>query len=149
MEKLIVMNTREIKEVANKIQEQWGCSLDLDGAFFRSPRDKIYYVAKDIGKIDWNQLKINSIGMYFAHVKNGVRLSIEGSQLLGPKATKGVVELTTKESKEWMQGIDLVKDVAVTGFVLITYGNDFLGCGKVVDGKILNYVPKIRRLLVT
>ena len=148
MENLIVMGTRDVKELRKYLKEQFGIDLSLKGAFFKSPRDRIYYVDKDVGDIDWKGLKVNSIGMYFAHIRDGMRLSIEGSQLLGPSATKGVLELTDKEADDWMAGIELEKDIEEKGYILIKHGNDFLGCGKAVIGKILNYVPKIRRVLI-
>ena len=148
MEKLIVINTRDVKEITTQIQEQWGCTLSLPGAFFKSVRDKIYYADKGVGLIDWKHLKVNSIGMYFADVHRGVRLSIEGSQLVGPQAKKGVVLLTDKEAQDWMQGLDLDKECNEEGFVILQHNKDFLGCGKAMPDKILNYVPKVRRLLV-
>ena len=148
MEKLTVMNTRELKVVDKHLQEQFGIKLDLKGAFFKNPKEKIYYSTKDVGKIDWKQLRINSIGMYFADVREGVRLSIEGAQLLGPKAKKGVLELSDEEAYEWMQGLELQKDIEPKGFLLIKHKNDFLGCGKAVAGRVMNYVPKNRRVLV-
>lgn len=142
------MNTREIKEIDKHIQEQFGCALALKGAFFKSPKNKIYFADKHVGDVDWTKLKVNSIGMYFGHLKYGFRLSIEGAQLIGKNAKKGVVVLDEQEKDDWMSGIDLDKDIKDKGFVLIKHGKDFLGCGKAVEGKILNYVPKIRRLLV-
>jgi len=32
------------------------------------------------------------------------------------------------------------------GYFLIKYNDDFLGCGKSTGNKILNYVPKARRV---
>ena len=87
---------------------------------------------------------------YYHFVKdNKIRLSIEGSQLIGPKAKKNIVELNDKEAKEWLKGIDLDKKTNNNGFVLIKHKNDFIGCGKQMKDKILNYVPKIRRLNVS
>ena len=35
---------------------------------------------------------------------------------------------------------------ALSGYVLIRHGNDFIGSGKASDRKIFNYVPKARRI---
>ena len=46
-----------------------------------------------------------------------------------------------------MKGIDISYN-GKSGFVLIKYENDFIGCGKITKDKILNFVPKERRLKV-
>lgn len=48
-----------------------------------------------------------------------------------------------------MKGSDLDKESSEKGFVIISNGKDFFGSGRVKDGKILNYVPKVRRLSVS
>lgn len=148
MQNLKFLNKKEIKNILNLIKNQWNCDIELDYVFLISEKDKIYIVNKEISKIDLSKLRINSIGLYFGTVVEGnsLRLSIEGSQFIGPKAKKNIIELNEKEFKEWMKGIDIEKDVEEKGFVIIKYKDDFLGCGKAVDKKILNYVPKARRL---
>ncbi|MBI4140217.1 hypothetical protein HY485_00100, partial [Candidatus Woesearchaeota archaeon] len=101
-----------------------------------------------VDQIDFSKLRINSIGLYFAEFRNNeLRLSIEGSQIIGPKATKNVVELNNDELKQWLRGEDLEKECDENGFVIIKHGNDYLGCGKIKEGKVLNFVPKARRLM--
>ena len=86
--------------------------------------------------------------MYFCDLENGIRLSIEGSQIIGPKATKNVVEINDEQVKQWLKGEDLeIEDKNnYSGFVIIKNKNDFLGTGKIKDNKILNYVNKGRRV---
>jgi len=92
------------------------------------------------------KLRINSLGLYFGKIeKDGLRLSIEGSQLIGNKSKKNVIKLDDNQVKEWMAGEVLeIKDYK--GFVIIKHKNDFLGCGKAKEDRILNFVPKTRRL---
>lgn len=88
--------------------------------------------------------------MYIGEFKKGeLRLSIEGSQLIGPHAKKNVVELDRNELRQWLRGEDLIKEVKEEGYVIMKSNNDFVGCGRVKEGKILNFVPKARRLLVS
>ena len=77
----------------------------------------------------------------------GIRLSIEGSQIVGLKAAKNVVDLDEEETKRWFKGEDLEKECKdCSGFVVLRHKNDFLGTGKYTNGKILNYVSKTRRV---
>jgi len=41
---------------------------------------------------------------------------------------------------------DRVDDTKSKGFVIVKSSNDFFGCGKIKENKMLNYVPKSRRL---
>jgi len=84
-------------------------------------------------------------GLYFGTLeKNGIRLSIEGSFIVGKLAKKNVIELDDEDARRWMRGEDL--KLPVKGYVILKWKNFFLGCGK-GNGKIVkNYVPKERRI---
>ena len=80
-------------------------------------------------------------------MKNGeLRLSIEGSQLIGKAAKKNVVEISDCQVKKWLFGNDIEIGTACEGFVIVRNKNDFLGTGKIKDGVLLNFIPKTRRI---
>ncbi|MEM2916261.1 MAG: hypothetical protein QXT19_02805 [Candidatus Woesearchaeota archaeon] len=146
---LNALSGRDLKPVLARIKEQWGAEIDFPWAWYQSAKNDLFVLSKDITKIDPKKLRINSVGLYIGEFKKGeLRLSIEGSQLIGPHAKKNVVELDKDELRQWLKGEDLVKDVKAEGYVIMKSGNDFVGCGRVKEGKILNFVPKARRLLV-
>ena len=147
MQKLSILNKKETKNLLSQIEKQWGAVLDLDCVFLKNEDGRIFIANKEFGSIDLSRLRINSVGLYVAQeVEGQLRLSIEGSQLIGPNAKKNVIELDDKETAEWMKGTDLDKETAERGFVIIKNKDDFLGCGKATGIKILNYVPKARRI---
>ena len=139
------LNNKEIKKLNFQLEKQFGNEFNFrDYLVFRTPRDRIYIVNKEFGKYDFSMIKINNIGLYFLTIaKDGIRLSIDGSQLF--KAKKNVIELNNKKFKEWMIGEDLDLDYEKC-YVIIKYKNEFLGCGKSTGEKVLNYVPKARRV---
>lgn len=141
-----ILNKKESSRILDRIKEQFGIKeLKLDYGFIES-KEKIYIISKSLGKIDYKQLRINNIGLYFCSLeKNGIRLSIEGSQLIGKKATRNVIDIMDEELVYWMNGESLVRK-NVFGYVLIKHNNDFLGCGYAKDGLIINYIPKERRI---
>jgi len=113
---------------------------------FMNPKNKIFIITKDISKIDLNELRINSLGMYFGVLyENTIRLSIEGSEIVGKTAKKNFLELNDRDADLWMSGQDFEIDSNLSGFIIIKHNNYFLGCGKMVSGKLYNYVPKERR----
>lgn len=146
--KLRILNKKQAKEILALIKKQWNADINLDHyAFLKSEKDKIYIVNREIDRIDFQRLRTDSIGMYFAFIKdNKIRLSIEGSQLIGPKAKINVCEITDRQAKSWMLGEDLATKETSEEFVLIKHKKDFLGTGKIKQGKILNFIPKGRRL---
>lgn len=161
---LKILNSKEIKEILNLINQQWDYNEKLDYAFLRNEtlkqkrfenpvfkKNKIIIANKEIFNLDFSKLRINSLGLEFAAIeKSGeIRLSIEGSQIIGKKAKKNIAELDEQEIKQWLKGEDVEKQLDAKGFQLIKYKNYFCGTGKYKENKLLNFVPKERRLNLT
>jgi len=147
MPELKILNSREVKEILKLIENQWNAKLKLNYAFLKNNKNRVFIVNKDISKIDFSKLRINSLGMYFCEINNpNIRLSIEGSQIIGPTATKNIVEINEEQTKQWFKGEDLEINGNYNGFVIIKHNNDFLGTGKYKEGKVLNYISKSRRI---
>lgn len=136
--------------ILGKLKEQFGFSGALPYVLLMSPKEKLYLVNRDIERIELSKLRIDAMGVYFGEYGKGMlRLSIEGAQLVGKHCTKNVVEISERETKQWLMGKDVEKDLLLSGFVILKCQEDFLGCGKYAekDKKILNYIPKSRRIL--
>lgn len=147
--KLKILNSKEIKEIKKLLKEQFGFDNELDYVFLQNEKGKIFLVTKDISKIDFEKLRINNVGLYFCHIKDSkLRLSIDGSQLIGNHCSKNILEIENKEVKGWMRGeeISATKKFPEGIFLIIKSDNDFLGCGKYYNGNILNFVSKARRI---
>ncbi len=144
------LNSRDKRKIQEMAEEQWGSSFP-ELVFLENERSKIFGVTPEIAHIDDPKLRIQSFGVYFAEHKNDeLRLTIEGAQLIGPKATRNIIELNDEEARDWMAGKDIIKEIENRGFVIIKNRDDFLGSGKfsATKGMILNYVPKTRRVNV-
>ncbi|WP_456367089.1 methyltransferase RsmF C-terminal domain-like protein [Thermococcus sp.] len=87
-------------------------------------------------------------GVYFARIESdGIRLSIEGSFLVGPKATKNVMELDDERARRYLAGESVeIEDRELHGWVIVKWRSYFLGSAKAKEGKLINYVPGERRL---
>lgn len=118
--------------------KQFGAEIDLE--FYMGGKNRIYAL-KDC-KIEVGEVHR---GIYFGTLeKDGLRLSIEGSFIVGKVAEKGVLEIDEEKAIRWLKGEDI--ECSVRGYWIVKWGEYFLGCGK-GNGKILrNYVPKDRRL---
>ena len=148
MPELKILNSREIKEIYKLIEKHWGAKVELGYGFLKNNKNRVFIISKDIAKIDISKLRLNSVGMYFCEIDSrGIRLSIEGTQIIGPKAAKNVVELNEEETKKWFKGEDIEKECKnCSGFIILKNKNDFLGNGKYANGRILSYVAKTRRI---
>lgn len=147
MSELKILNSKEVKEILKLIENQWNAKLKLNYTFLKNNKNRVFIVNKDLSKIDFLKLRINSLGMYFCEINNpNIRLSIEGSQIIGPTATKNIVEINEEQTKQWFKGEDLEFKGNYKGFVIIKSNNDFLGSGQYKDGRVLNYISKSRRV---
>mgnify|MGYP001572519786 CR=1 FL=1 len=160
-----ILNSKEVRNILGIVKQQWGCDFSFDGGFLEGKDGDIFLISRDIEKLDLERLHIDSLGLYFGQLRNPnrakhdwaqsqqgdlgneLRLSIEGSQLVGKTAAKNVVELNDGEFKLWLRGEDVEKAlIDCSGYVLVKHNSDFIGCGKCKEGKILNFVPKARRV---
>ncbi|MBU1204302.1 MAG: tRNA pseudouridine(55) synthase TruB [Nanoarchaeota archaeon] len=146
MLELKILNRKKIKEILALIKEQWGADFSSELVFLMNDKGKIFLVNKEVFDLPLEKLKINSIGLYFGELKNNeLRLSIEGSQLIGKDAKQNLIEINEKQAMQWLKGQDVDADGNYRGFVILKHENDFLGTGKYKDEKVLNFVPKARR----
>ncbi len=144
---------KEIRRILEQLEKQWGCSLELDYLFFRNNKNRISLMNRDFAQLDTSKLRLNSVGLYFCEVMNNgeIRLSIEGSQLVGPSATKNVIPLDFDQTRKWLYGQDIEFGSAAiaslpTGFVILQHEDFFVGCGRLKNGVISNHVSKNRRI---
>jgi len=142
------LNHKDLKPIRKMFEDQYGITEKLPYVFMLSEKDDLYAVSEEIKEVDLDGLRTHTIGIYIGHVKKGLfRPSIEGSAILGPLAQKNVLTVDKKIEKMWMYGLDIpCTDDSVEGFAIIHSGNDWCGSGWKKDDKILNHVPKGRRI---
>ena len=91
MQNLKILNNKEIKRIHGMLEKRFGLQKKIEYAFLINNKEKIYLINKEFAEIETEKLRINSIGMYFGEAKNGeIRLSIEGSQLIGNDCTMNI-----------------------------------------------------------
>lgn len=149
MRDLRFLNHKELKELLKRIKDNWGAELnDDDFAFLMNGKNRFFIVSRDIEKLELPRLRINNVGIYFGELtdRGELRLTIEGSAIVGGKASRNIFDISKEQARAWFRGEDLDIEKDENAFVIVRHGNDFLGCGKLVNGKILNYVPKARRI---
>jgi len=149
--KLRPLNRKETSAILLQIQEEYGVDakklLIDDYVFFQSDKNKVYIIDAKIKEVNLDFVRVNSFGLYFCELAHGnVRLSMEGSKIIGEHATKNVLVLDNDIAKQWLLGNDIPCEQEYNGYVIIKNNNDYIGCGKYKEGKIFNFVPKQRRI---
>ena len=140
-----VLNRKEIKRIEEVIREQFGVNFEFKDIVLKNKEDKIFLLSNDFKNVSVEKIRVNSLGLFFGRTQDGmIRLSIEGSQLV--KGDKNVIEIKDEDVKKWLMGEELKTEQDLKGFVIIKNKEDYLGCGGVKEGRILNYVAKDRRI---
>ncbi len=141
------LTSRDKKEFFKKITEQWGevPKIIKENEIFKS-KEKFFLTNRNVELISPN-LRVNNLGLYIAEIKNDeIRLSIEGSQLIGPTANKNIYQVDDNKLQQWFKGEDIPCTKNLSGFIILKHNNDFIGSGKFKENIIINFVPKARRV---
>ena len=138
------------KLILELLEEQYGIT-EFPYILLSSGKRKIWACTQDVALLNFKGLYINTVGFYLGVLEENLfRLSFDATQVFANKITKNVIELTEEQAKAWMQGEavyfsdESLKDVR-DRYIVVKYGEDFLGCGKLRNGKLWNFVPKDRR----
>jgi NOL1/NOP2/fmu family ribosome biogenesis protein len=150
--KIQYANENEISSINKTLNKQFGIKK-IDGKLIRAGEERIRIFT---GELSENELiniqkfiRIEGIGLYIAKEERGeIRLSIEGSQILGGQSTKNTYELKDNQVQQWMEGADIMQKNDEKRWVIIKNKDDFLGSGRMSAEKISNHIPKPRRLKI-
>ncbi len=144
----ILRRTEKIK-IEEKFRE-FDIKIPVQYQFIQQARDKIRIFTGDLGVHDLIRLSklltIDAIGLYFAFMKEKeFRLSYDASILYGASSEK-FIELDKEDAIAWLRGEEIENKTKKQGYFLIKHGSDVLGCCKATQEKLMNFVPKERRV---
>ena len=93
------LSTKETKILIKKLEKQFSIdNLKLEYLFFKNTKDRIFIVNKSFKNFDKKNLSINILGLYFAKLQNNFpRLTVEGSQIIGPKAKSNILKINKQQ----------------------------------------------------
>jgi NOL1/NOP2/fmu family ribosome biogenesis protein len=151
-------NENESKEnEINKIAREWfkhyfGISLP-DYIKFKESKEKIICYTHDF--FNYVNIENEHFGITaLKKIKDGYKPSTNFLQIYGAMAIKNVVYLNKELSYEYSKGksIEIEKSNAFIDektfkkFVAVCFNNHCLGCGFLVENKLINQIPKARRV---
>lgn len=145
-----ILNSKQLQEVHRSLKEQFGIN-EIPGRIMKLGEEKLFLFSGDVTDEEIKKLEnivpVERLGVYFAKIiKEDIKLSIEGSQILKDQIKNNIFELDEEQAEKWMMGQELNLRSGKRGFVIMRYKDNFLGCGKASEEKITNFIPKMRRL---
>ena len=133
-------------EMWRLIGAQFGVTPLPGYKLFQSGRHRIRIISEAAYQLRHLARKVELAGLYLGELgPNGFRLSLDGAQLLGPRATKQVVSLTSAQAEAWLGGESVDIEDSRSGYVIVRHESDILGCGSLSGGRLHNFLPKDRR----
>jgi NOL1/NOP2/fmu family ribosome biogenesis protein len=149
------MQVKKIKpaEIERLLEKNYGSACNLRRFdVYMNKEGKLFLAYKGLPK---HMVQESMYCLHFGTIKrNGkVHLTIEGSQMVGPTATKNLVVVDEENAYRFMEGLP-TKPVQAVGceagnFVIVKFGTYFLGSGVMRQEFLEGYVPKERRLQKT
>lgn len=156
MQNLTFLNSKARKDFLKRMEDFYGYRGELKGHLLMGGKEKYYLLGESevIRNGQDKELRIDRAGLKIGTESlGGVRLNIEGSQLLGPDCKKRVLNIDSEHLEPLVKGEDFslsgselsqVKDEK--GLFIIRLGDDFLGSCVIKDGRLLNHLSKNRRV---
>ena len=103
-----ILNSKEIKEIEKDLNEIHNSKFKMTdfAVLSTSKENKIWLASKDIFKLKLDELRINSMGVYFGRIDKGkLRMSVEGAQFIAKTAKKNICEID--DFWNFMRGFDV------------------------------------------
>jgi NOL1/NOP2/fmu family ribosome biogenesis protein len=147
-----ILNSKQRHEIARSLKEQFEIS-QIPGKIMKLGEEKLFLFTGDATDEEIKTIEeivpVERLGVYFAKlIHDDVKLSIEGTQILGSQINKNILEVDDEQARKWMEGQELNIKTGHRNFLVIKYKDNFMGCGKASEEKVGNFVPKMRRLKI-
>ena len=141
-------------EILNKFLND--CSINLTQGILLNFNNHLYLAPQNTPNLD--KLKIQMAGLYLGEIdknkifipSHNLALALKPVNTLfntpynQPTTTK-YIELNENQLRNYINGLTIDADTNLTGWTLITYNNNSVGWGKIVNSTIKNHYPKYLR----
>ncbi len=142
------IKSSEKKEIIEELKENFGIE-ELPFLLLESGREKIRGFTGSLSKeeiLEFGQIAyVEGVGLYLLRREEALRMGFDATQILASQITKSIVDINEEQARNWLRGYD-IEIQSPRGVVVVRFEKDFLGCGKSTGERIVNHVPKERRL---
>jgi len=149
---LNILTAGEKKKILSSLKENFGIE-DLPYLFIKTGKGKVRLFTGAFSRDELKELsrnlRVEFAGLYaLREEKQGYRISFDGLFLFKDKISEKIIELDDEQSIQWLRGKE-VEDPSFKGFaglVALKNRGEIIGTSITKDGRILNFVPKERRI---
>lgn len=147
---LDIYDSKKRKKLLEQLNERFGIT-QIPGFLFETGKEKIRGFNGDLTIDEIYGLSritnVEFLGLYLfrADEDRSVRLSFDACILFADQISKNIIDIDQHQLTLWMRGENLPMEIQ-KGMYIVRHGTDFFGC-TVSDGeKLINFVPKERRI---
>src|SRR3989344_2264746 len=148
MKKFSFMKSSAKRRLISKLNERFGIS-ELPYLIIETSSGKYRAFSGSLTKEEIAQLNlatnIEIIGINLLKERDGIELSFDSLSLLQEQISSNVIEINKEEYEEWSRGNSIVFN-SKQGEKVVKFSDYLVGFGKSNGERILNYVPRERRL---
>ena len=152
---LEILDKEDVERLQGIIEKNYGGEFNLrDFGVMIGSEERIWLASKDVFLFDSARLPVNSIGLNFGKMKKNekLRLTIEGSQLVGKTAERNVATVSDADAMRFLRGEDMnpvIKEGCEEhNFVIVkTESRTVIGSAMLAEGRLKNFLPKSRRIM--
>ncbi|MGV8151983.1 MAG: methyltransferase RsmF C-terminal domain-like protein [Candidatus Nanoarchaeia archaeon] len=143
------LKSSENKKINQELEKNFGINK-IPYLLLRFGKEKIRLYSGSLSKTELfkldKNLRVESAGLYFLKEhQDGIRFNLDSIYLFKDSINKNIIELDDKQASEWLNGFDLNIKSSI-GYVILKNNEYFIGCGKSTGEKIVNSIPKERRI---
>lgn len=143
-----ILTTHEKKKIMQDLEKNFGISK-LPWLLLRFGKGRIRGFSGSLSRGELLELarevRVELVGLYILREESDAyRISHDGLFVF-KNAGKNIVDISDEQANEWLKGHEIeLRDME--GWVLLRNKGDIIGCGKAKEGKVINFVPKERRV---
>lgn len=145
------IKSNEKRKIIEHLNQQFGIE-NLPYLLIESGKEKIRVFSGSLSKEEIKEISrianIEVLGLYMIRKEHDLRLSFDSTQLLQNQINENIADINEEEYELWIRGYDLEIEKP-KGTYVIRFNNDFMGCAKSDGKKLINHVPKERRLKIS
>jgi NOL1/NOP2/fmu family ribosome biogenesis protein len=144
-----IIHSSEKKQILKQLNEQFGIE-QVPQALLKFGKEKIRMYSGNLTadelKVLDNTLRIENIGLYFIKKENELlRINLDALTVLNNQIKKNILDINDEQTKQWFMGQDL-EIKSDNAYKILRNNNQFIGCGKSTGDRIVNFMPKERRI---
>jgi len=142
------LRKKEIDNIKELLLENYGFVMPNSWKLYYLGKCKVWVLKEEFFNLPLEKFNVETMGFYLCHYERDIfRLSIQGAQIVGKKASKNVLDISLKDAWELIRGFDIDKETGLNAtYIILKSPIGIIGVGKNHKVKVLCQIKKNRRI---